>query len=94
VQEAVSNARKHAGAHHVRVRLTTAGDGITVAVVDDGAGFDTERVDKPAPGHLGFVTMIERAELVGGWCRVSSVADGGTTIECWLPLDGVVAEPR
>jgi signal transduction histidine kinase len=57
-------------------------------VADDGTGFDTGRVDTPVPGHLGLATMIERAELVGGWCRVSSDAESGTTVECWLPDDG------
>jgi PAS domain S-box-containing protein len=89
VQEAVVNARKHAGARHVSVRARTAGDGVTVLVADDGAGFDTDRVDTAAPGHLGLATMIERAELVGGWCRVSSAAESGTTVECWLPDDGI-----
>ena len=87
VQEAVVNARKHAGARRVSVRVRTAGDGVTVHVADDGAGFDTGHVATPVPGHLGLATMIERAELVGGWCRVSSVADSGTTVECWLPDD-------
>ncbi len=85
VQEAVANARKHADAHRVSVRVTTAGDGVAMRVVDDGRGFDTDRIDTPEPGHLGLPTMIERAELIGGWCRVSSVAEGGTTVECWLP---------
>jgi PAS domain S-box-containing protein len=88
VQEAVVNARKHAGARHVSVRVRTAGDGVTVLVADDGAGFDTARVNTPVPGHLGLATMIERAELVGGWCRLSSAAASGTTVECWLPDDG------
>jgi signal transduction histidine kinase len=88
VQEAVANARKHAGARHVSVRVRTAGDGVTVLVSDDGAGFDTGGVETPVPGHLGLATMIERAELIGGWCRVSSAADSGTTVECWLPDDG------
>ena len=87
-QEAVANARKHAGARHVSVRVTTAGDGVTVRVADDGSGFDTDRVETIVPGHLGLATMIERAELVGGWCRVASAADAGTTVECWLPSDG------
>jgi len=87
VQEAVVNARKHAGASRVSVRVMTAGDGVTVVVTDDGTGFDTGRVDTPEPGHLGLATMIERAELIGGWCRLSSAADAGTTVECWLPSD-------
>jgi PAS domain S-box-containing protein len=89
VQEAVANARKHAVARHVSVRITTAGDGVTVLVADDGTGFDTRGVDTPVPGHLGLATMIERAELIGGWCRVASATDAGTTVECWLPSDGV-----
>ncbi|MEX0651538.1 MAG: ATP-binding protein, partial [Actinomycetota bacterium] len=91
VQEAVTNARKHAGARGVSVRVTTAGDGVSVLVADDGAGFDTDGVDTPVPGHLGLATMIERSELVGGWCRVASEADAGTTVECWLPSDEGVA---
>lgn len=87
VQEAVANARKHAGARHVAVRVSTAGDGVMVLVTDDGEGFDTEAVDPPVPGHLGLTTMRERAELVGGWCRVTSSA-AGTAVECWLPSDG------
>ena len=83
----MANARKHADAHRVSVRVTTAGDGVAMRVVDDGTGFDTDRIDTPEPGHLGLHTMIERAELIGGWCRVSSVAEGGTTVECWLPSD-------
>lgn len=87
VQEAVANARKHAGAHRVSVQVTAAGDGVLLRIVDDGSGFDTDRIDSPEPGHLGLHTMIERAELVGGWCRVSSGADAGTTVECWLPSE-------
>ncbi len=87
VQEAVANARKHAGASRVSVRVATAGDGVTVIVTDDGSGFDTGRVEPPEPGHLGLATMIERAELVGGWCRLSSSAEAGTTVECWLPSE-------
>lgn len=91
VQEAVTNARKHADARGVTVRVSTAGDGVTVLVADDGTGFDTHGVDTPVPGHLGLATMIERAELIGGWCRVSSEADAGTTVECWLPSDAGLA---
>jgi PAS domain S-box-containing protein len=89
VQEAVANARKHAGAQRVSVRVVTVGDGVSVRIADDGTGFDPRRADRPEPGHLGLATMFERAELVGGWCRVSSATDAGTTVECWLPSDDV-----
>jgi PAS domain S-box-containing protein len=87
-QEAVTNARKHAAARGVVVEVATVDDGIRVRVRDDGAGFDPSRVDAPRPGHIGLPTMIERAELVGGWCRIASTPGQGTFIECWLPADG------
>ena len=86
-QEAVGNARKHAEAHHITIAVATAGDGVTIRVTDDGKGFDPGRVERPEPGHLGLTTMIERAELVGGWCRITSSPGSGATIECWLPTD-------
>ena len=85
VQEAITNARKHARASRVEVRLRTIDGGIKVAVEDDGDGFDTATMGEPVPGHLGLTTMLERAELLGGWCRVTSGAGTGTRVECWLP---------
>jgi len=88
-QEAVVNARKHAQASRVVVTVATAGDGVTVRVTDDGHGFDPATTARPEPGHLGLSTMVERAELVGGWCRITSAPGSGTTIECWLPVEEV-----
>ena len=82
-QEAVQNARKHAGATRVRVDVATAGDGVSVRVHDDGTGFDPEAT--PVPGHLGLSVMQESAELAGGWVRVVSTPGEGSTVECWLP---------
>jgi len=87
-QEAVTNARKHAAARSVTVEVATVDEGIRVRVRDDGAGFDPTRVNSPRPGHIGLSTMIERAELVGGWCRLASTLGQGTLVECWLPADG------
>jgi PAS domain S-box-containing protein len=84
-QEAVSNSRKHAAASSLEVRVTTEGDGVTVRIRDDGVGFDASHLEAPTPGHIGLATMIERAELMGGWCRVTSHLGAGTTVECWLP---------
>jgi PAS domain S-box-containing protein len=88
--EAISNVRKHAEAARVTVTASTEDDGVLVRVVDDGSGFDSSRSDEPVHGHIGLITMMERAELMGGWCRVSSTRSLGTTVECWLPSDAVV----
>lgn len=83
-QEAVANARKHAHATRVEVRLRPAEDGLLLEVEDDGRGFDPSRGTQP--GHLGLATVTERAELAGGWCRVESEPDRGTVVRCWMPL--------
>jgi PAS domain S-box-containing protein len=92
-QEAVTNARKHAAASHVTVEVVTVGAGVAVRVRDDGGGFDPTTADEPRPGHIGLSTLIERAELVGGWCRVTSAPGRGTLVECWLPEDGEASPP-
>jgi len=93
VQEAVTNARKHSGASHVSVLVASTSGGVAVAVRDDGRGFDVGMLENLRPGHIGLSTMVERAELVGGWCRIAARAGEGTAVECWLPIDGPHAAP-
>lgn len=92
-QEAIVNARKHAEARGIRVSLASEDGGVRMTVIDDGRGFDAGGT--VAPGHVGLVTMIERAETAGGWCRVRSAPGEGTVVECWLPAvpDGGIDEP-
>jgi len=90
-QEAIGNAGKHAAAS--RVEVVASGDrrAVSVMIHDDGRGFDAVgAAAEPEPGHLGLTTMVERAEVTGGHCRVTSAPGAGTTVEIWLPLD---AEP-
>jgi PAS domain S-box-containing protein len=89
-QEAITNARKHAHASRITVTLTTAEGGVRLRVTDDGVGFDPPRGVEPVAGHIGVPTMIERAELAGGRCRIESKPGTGTTVEAWLPLGPAV----
>jgi PAS domain S-box-containing protein len=93
-QEAIVNARKHAEATTVRVEAVSAADGAIVRVIDDGTGFTPDLTSAPEPGHLGLTTMVERAELAGGWVRVLSSPGKGTTVECWLPTDIAAGDPQ
>lgn len=88
-QEVVVNVRKHAQATRVDVAAATSGSGVHVRISDDGSGFDTSALRWPEPGHLGLVTSIERAEVAGGWFRVSSTPGTGTSVEFWLPTERV-----
>jgi PAS domain S-box-containing protein len=93
-QEAIVTARKHAEASTVRIECVAAADGAVVRVIDDGKGFIPDLNATPEPGHLGLTTMVERAELSGGWVRVLSAPGRGTTVECWLPADVAAGDPE
>jgi signal transduction histidine kinase len=86
-KEALVNVRKHAKANNVEVRLEEKDGGVLVRVEDDGIGISADTNGSP-PGHLGMLAMRERAELAGGWSRVSSDPDGGTVVEVWVPSNG------
>lgn len=80
VREAVTNARKHARASQVVVRVERADDGRTaVTVTDDGVGFDSQRV-ADARG-LGLRTSIlGRMRRVGGYASLEHAPGGGTLV--------------
>ena len=84
--EALTNVRKHAGARAVEVHLERRGVGVALRVRDDGRGFDLPAPDAPPePGRLGLVSMRERADAAGGRFALTSVPDGGTTVDFWMP---------
>ena len=83
-QEALINVRKHAHATAVTVSLKTVDGGVLMRLSDDGAGF-RESAAEPHAGHLGLASMRERAEIAGGWWRVTSEPGHGTEISTWVP---------
>jgi signal transduction histidine kinase len=83
-QEALANVRKHARARRVECAVSAVDDGILTRIADDGVGFDSSR-NGSAPGHLGMIAMRERAEMAGGWFRITSSAGNGCVVEYWIP---------
>jgi signal transduction histidine kinase len=83
-QEALANVRKHAQARRVECAVSAVDDGILTRIVDDGVGFDSSR-NGSVPGHLGLIAMRERAEMAGGWFRLTSSAGNGCVVEFWIP---------
>ena len=84
-QEALANVKKHSGAKSVHVDIRTLSNGCRVRIADNGHGFDVEGSESK-PGHLGLVSMRERAQIAGGWCSIKSPPGQGTVVEFWLPL--------
>jgi signal transduction histidine kinase len=79
VQEALTNARRHAPGAAVEVELRYADAALHVAVRDDGPG-----PSGSAEGH-GLLGMRERAATVGGSVRTGPGEGGGFVVEAELP---------
>jgi len=85
VQEALHNVVRHAGASEVTVSFADedgAGPEVVVEIADDGRGFDPGLV---GDGHLGLITMRERAEDLGGFLEVRSRRAHGTRVILRVP---------
>ncbi|MEU1040438.1 histidine kinase [Streptomyces sp. NPDC005907] len=90
VQEALTNARKHAGRARASVQLTYLTDRIDVEVLDDGAGAlgpvgALESAAAARPGY-GLIGMRERVALQGGTLVTGSLDGGGFRVAATLPL--------
>ncbi len=88
--EGLTNARRHAGAREVVVRLASTPQHLTVEITDDGAG-----IPEDATPGLGLRSMRERAEELGGTFAVDTDARRGTVLVATLPLlsAGAPTEP-
>jgi signal transduction histidine kinase len=85
VQEAIANVRKHSEAENVEIVLEPRQGGVLARIRDDGVGFDIEQIGESGSEHVGLSNMRERAEMAGGWCRISSAFGAGTVVELWVP---------
>jgi len=81
VQEALTNARRHARGAAVDVELGYAGDLLRLRIRDNGPG----PPDQPSEGGLGLAGMRDRAAAVGGALRTSRAAGGGFLVTAALP---------
>jgi signal transduction histidine kinase len=82
VQEALTNALKHAGASRVDVHLRYLPGELELEIADDGHG---KLVAASPSGGLGLIGMRERAALHGGRLESGPRADGGFVVRATLP---------
>ena len=75
-QEAITNARKHAGASNLWVTCTVDPPYAEIEVSDDGKGFADDRPD----GRYGLTIMAERAERIRGRLEIRPRHPSGTTV--------------
>lgn len=75
-QEAITNARKHAGAANLWVSCTVDPPFARIVVSDDGQGITDQRPD----GRYGLAIMVERAERIRGRLEIKPRHPSGTTV--------------
>jgi signal transduction histidine kinase len=88
VQEALTNAARHAKASRVDVELRNEGDEMKLEIRDDGEGFDVDEVrERILRGtSVGLAGIEERVILAGGRLDIASAPGAGTRLTAVLPL--------
>jgi signal transduction histidine kinase len=88
VQEALTNAVKHAKANNIWIRAWKERLALRCSIRDDGAGFDSQRVQiEPGRKGLGLIAMRERVSAIGGTLRIESCPGRGTELSIRVPLE-------
>jgi signal transduction histidine kinase len=84
IQEALTNAARHAAAQSIIVTMKTRAKRLLIQVVDDGQGFDLAAINLAE--SYGLNNMRERARLLGGTFRLETTPGDGTRLTVELPL--------
>jgi signal transduction histidine kinase len=82
-QEALTNARKHAGTSQIRVGLRATETDLILIVQDWGRGFNPTAISEE---RLGLVGMYERAALLDGECQIESQPGQGARVWIRVPI--------
>ncbi len=93
VEEAVGNARKHAQATDIWIRMRRDDGDYLIEVHDNGQGFDVSKVQSnyDKRGSLGMINMSERADVLKAKLSIASAIGQGTRVSLRFPLDRVNA---
>jgi signal transduction histidine kinase len=96
-EEAVNNARKHAQAEQIWVRLRRAYEDPELAVLeieDNGVGFDPAGVleNYEQRGSLGMINLQERSSLVNGLLQIDSAPGKGARVLVFIPLSEAASD--
>jgi two-component system sensor histidine kinase DegS len=89
VQEAFSNALKHANPSYVALDLTYQAQMVKIVVKDNGVGFHVDLIESRAKdsAHFGLIGMRERVELLEGRMEIESAINEGTKVTIHIPIN-------
>lgn len=90
-QEAITNAIRHGSPKHIHVQGRMEKERLVFTIEDDGCGFASEEklAGKVAQRPFGLISMVERAESIGGLFRIHSTVGRGTLVEVVVVLDAL-----
>jgi PAS domain S-box-containing protein len=83
MREALVNARKHAQAGNVTLRLEEHEGSVMLSLTDDGVGAASLKAE---PGHFGLATMRARANAEDAQLHIDSTPGLGTTVVLTMPM--------
>ena len=86
IQEAMTNASKHGGAHRVKVAIVLETDHVHIRITDDGIGFNPNQFIPDTGKHFGLMFMSERMAQIGGSVIIESQPGSGTTVLLDVPF--------
>jgi signal transduction histidine kinase len=86
IQEAMTNCRKHSGAHCLKIGVEIDGSKASITINDDGNGFNADQFEHGDSGHFGLVFMRERIEQIGGSLKIDSIPGSGTILRLDVPI--------
>ena len=89
VQEAFSNAFKHAQPSYVSLEITYQAQFIKIVVKDNGVGFQADLIESRVKDstHFGLIGMRERVELLEGRLEIESAINQGTKVMIHIPIN-------
>lgn len=85
LQEAVTNALKHAEADKVEFYIKKQNDKLRIQIIDNGKGFNVQETMNHPGRHFGLSIMQERISLLSGKIKIHSDLGIGTRIEINVP---------
>ena len=78
VQELINNTIKHAAATNITVQLHKTGERLSIAVEDDGKGFDISTLDKTK--GTGWENIVNKINFLNGTINIDSEKGRGTSV--------------
>lgn len=87
LQESINNSIKHSKSNKLNCKLNLMGKRLLVSVIDEGVGFDLEKVKSNKDAGIGLLSLRHRIEMIGGELDIDTKIGVGTSINFTIRLE-------